>query len=678
MFVSFKSIPKELTMLNLTKNFLFVLVMLPAFVSGQLKAPTADTLAPQVIWQQKDSLIQFQSNLRPLRQIAGAPEAFYSYFWEFGDGHFSFEEQPKHVYRDSGQYTVRLFATNNYDDGKAPPTRPRPIKVKSGSAIASNHNQSGFFTENNELQLKVNQMPRPGEDMVCIIGYQNPEGKETPVSGSLVLFFNDTKFKNKNFGLTDLRKYHGESTSDLATLLASRQTDEMIHFYAISDVPSFGPSQHLTTTGIPSSAAGLLQQKQQLFSDQNTLHFTGLKAGEMRYVYAVLHTTPEMIKDTNATVTLTAMLIPDDPSADVVESNLELQIVASHDPNKMMLNNRRLNYRLMGKNKELKYKVRFQNTGKGPASTIDVGVSIPPAFDPATISINDMYPKCIPCAEAEPGQSCLDTIITSDSVHFVFKNIYLPGVRQEGVKDKDSTKGFVEYRIRFKEKPAKLPFWSQAGIVFDTNEPIYTNKMHTRFYRGISPAIIAGYQRGFGDDPDGNSPFIVGAALAPYSPYRAFLQVEAYLGIYQQSKVTDFALLPRPIDTVYNNMEHLIIGEGTVTERNLLSLDIVPLEIRKNINNWFSVGGGLWLKGNLYERTTVAQQTRLVSQLDKSEVDLFKDAGSEKKSFTHINPAAFVDINLGRVRVGPAVGVRLLQFFSPNKTGLMMYGIWKL
>ncbi len=662
-----------------TKYFLITLGMLPAIVSGQsLPSPSLDTLPVQLSWQQKDSIIQFQSHLRPLRQIAGAPEAFYSYFWEFGDGNFSFEEQPQHVFRDSGDYTIRLYATNNYDDGKPPPTRPRDIKVKAASAIASTTNQSGFFKEDSQLQLKVNQMPRPGEDMVCIIGYQNPAGNESTISGSLVLFFNDTKFKNKNFGLTDLRKYHGESTSDLETLLARSETDEMIHFYAADELPAYGPNHVLTTTGIPSTAAGLLQQKKQLFSDQNTMQFSGLKAGEMRYVYAILHTTPEMIKDTNATVTLTAMLIPDNPNESVIESNLELQIVASHDPNKMMLNNRRLNYRLMGKNKELKYKVRFQNTGKGPASTIDIGVSIPPTFDPATISINDLYPKCIPCAVAEPGQSCVDTIITSDSVHFVFRNIYLPGVRQKNVKDKDSTKGFVEYRIRFKEKPAKLPFFSQAGIVFDKNEPIYTNKMHTRFTRGISPAFIAGYQRGFGDDPAGNSPFILGAALSPYSPYRPYLQVEAYLGVYNKSKTTEFSLLPRPLDTVYNGQEHLITGYGIVKERSLVSLDIVPLEIRKNLNNWFSAGGGLWLKGNLYEKTTVTQLTRLVNRLDKSEVDVFTEAGSAKKSFTHINPAVFVDINVGRVRVGPAVGVRVLQFFSPNKTGLMMYGIWRL
>ena len=36
----------------------------------------------------------------PLKQIAGAPKAHYSYFWEFGDGTYSTEKNPRHIYND--------------------------------------------------------------------------------------------------------------------------------------------------------------------------------------------------------------------------------------------------------------------------------------------------------------------------------------------------------------------------------------------------------------------------------------------------------------------------------------------------------------------------------------------------------------------------------------------------
>ncbi len=658
-----------------TQRVLPALSLLFIFCSGEpLLAQSGDTLSPQISWRTQDSHIQFQSHLRPLRQIAGAPETFYTYFWEFGDGDFSFDENPAHAFPDSGTYTVRLYATNNYDDGKAPPTHPRRVGVKNSGRLASNYNHGGFFDKGHRLQLKVNRMPRPGEDMVCIIGYQNAGKEERPLSGSLVLFYNDKKFKKKNFGLTDLRKYHEERTATMAQLLARCRQGKVVPVYAAAH----GPNQVTDATLVSNSAAvSLLLQKQNRFDTHNTLHFSDMKPGETRYVFAVLHTTPEMIKDTNATVTLSAMLIPDDPVKPILESELALQIVASHDPNRLMLSNRRLNYRLMGKHKKFKYKVRFQNTGKGPAKTIDVGVKVPEAMDPATLEVNDLYPECIPCKTARPGQSCLDTLISKDSIHFIFRNVYLPGIRQQGVEDKDSTRGFVTYHIRFKEKPPKLPFWSRAGIVFDSNEPVYTNKMHTRYIHGISPALIAGYLKGFNEEQGERSPFIVGAALAPYSPYRAYFQAEVYLGIYGKAKTSRFHPLEQPRDTGILGGKYIVTGRGSSTERRLMSLNVVPLEIRKNWNDWFGMGAGLWLKSNLYEKTSVTSQTRLMNFRDSTILDLVGKTVREKHSFTNINPAAFVDVNVGRVRAGPALGIRLLHFFSPAKTGLMVYGIWR-
>src|SRR5690606_23432503 len=99
----------------------------------------------------------------------------------------------------TGQYMVQLFATNNYDDGKAPPTRPRKVQVSRLAASAPAASATGFFKSGGALQLKVNRMPRPGEDMVCIIGYQNNDLSSQPVSGSIALFYNEKAFKSESF-----------------------------------------------------------------------------------------------------------------------------------------------------------------------------------------------------------------------------------------------------------------------------------------------------------------------------------------------------------------------------------------------------------------------------------------------------------------------------------------------
>src|SRR5258707_11518198 len=97
------------------------------------------------------------------------------------------------------------------------------------------------------------------------------------------------------------------------------------------------------------------------------------------------------------------------------------------------------------------------------------------------------------CDSARNGQSCIDTIRRGDSLYFVFNNIYLPGLQQEGVADKDSTRGFVEFGIRFNKKPKKIPFSTRAAIVFDRNEPVITNRSTAKFIKGISPGLMAGY-----------------------------------------------------------------------------------------------------------------------------------------------------------------------------------------
>src|SRR5438034_9542137 len=121
-----------------------VICLLLLFAANQASSQTSDTTTAQVEPVINDNQVSFNASLRPLRTIAGAPAAFYSYFWEFGDGAYSFEKQPVHVYADTGNYQVRLYATNNYDDGKKPPTRPTPVKVTNRSMIAANKKPSFF------------------------------------------------------------------------------------------------------------------------------------------------------------------------------------------------------------------------------------------------------------------------------------------------------------------------------------------------------------------------------------------------------------------------------------------------------------------------------------------------------------------------------------------------------
>ncbi len=76
-----------------------------------------------------------------------------------------------------------------------------------------------------------------------------------------------------------------------------------------------------------------------------------------------------MIKDTSATVTMRGIFVPNRSYKNHKVKNLEMEIVTSHDPNKMGSNGRFMNYRLV-RFKRVNFKTRFQNNGEGPARKI--------------------------------------------------------------------------------------------------------------------------------------------------------------------------------------------------------------------------------------------------------------------------------------------------------------------
>ncbi len=668
-------------------------VLLAVAIGGFCKAQ--DSIPPEIRVEEKGDSIHFSASLRPLRQVAGAPSSFYTYFWELGDGRFSFEKEPLYSYRDTGLYQVRLYATNNYDDGKAPPTRPRPVKIRK-KPTGTNTWASHFFHGNGNIEMKVNRNPRPGEDFVTLIGYRNQSADS--LKGSIVLFFNERQFGQDGFTLAEKRYYNGEDSSSLSTLMATlspmKCSPQRESRESLADDPAESDhTESLTRQAsatreekagwmpdFNSEARSMLHVLQTTYKQHTVLHFPAIPAGEEKFVFLDMNTLPGMIQDTNAMVGLTAMLVPDDPALSPEVYQLDMQVVASHDPNRLQLKSRRINYRFMKKTKELTYKVQFQNTGKGPAKKISIGIAIPRQLNTRSVELKSMSPVCRWCDSAYNRQSCIDTVRTDDSVYFVFNNIYLPGLQQEGVTNKDSTQGFVEYSIRFKKKPKKIPFSTRAAIIFDKNEPVFTNKATAKFIKGISPGIMVGYSAlpskgGY----SAKGPLQFGYVLAPYAPSRPYFQAEIFVGLLQQDEFTS-AVIKDQRDTVIGNLKYLITGRSskTTTQRN--SFEITPLHYRYNIGNWIGVGLGAMVQVNISEKTTTENKAYFIAQ--QLPLDVMTSVSTTKTGTRWLgswNAAPFADLQVGRVKTGPVLGLRYLRLLKGDITNrFFLYAGFKL
>ena len=282
------------------------------------------------------------------------------------------------------------------------------------------------------------------------------------------------------------------------------------------------------------------------------------------------------------------------------------------------------------------------------------------------------------CDSVPAGQGCLDTIIHHDSIYFVFKNIYLPGLRQEEMRDPDSTIGFVKYRLHFNKKLKKIPFESKAAIIFDNNEVIYTNSPRGYFKPGKSPAAIIGYNKFLGDPGKSNNNenyWMMGGSISSYSSYKKYLQAELFIGLYKIPE--QFVNRAQNIDTTINNTPWLIIFRDTYEKRKVYQLDLVPFQLRYNFFEFGGAGIGTQLSFDASTQTTYHKQMLLQPQGGGQPMTLTED-GKQTRWFNRFDLALFGDVQIGKVRVGPVAGIRYLHYFRFPQNRLLIYAAWRL
>jgi hypothetical protein len=604
-------------------------------------------------------------NTPPLEQIAGAPKAFYTYYWEFGDGNYSKAQSPKHSYKTKGEYEVKLWATNNYDTGKPPVTRPKKIQI---SADPIDYTSQASMTENFTLQR--NREPIPDEDIVVVMSYKNEYDYVT--NGKLYFFYNETKYPADNFELIETRNYNNETEvtdNDIVFNHAKDDFDGTLIASTANNLRSLYQKQQDTTkkTNLPLT----LKTANGYYKNSKILAFDEMKPNEERNIFFSLKTTPEMLKDTSAIISVRGVYVPDANYSNHTIKDMEMEIVTSHDPNKMSSNGTFMNYRFV-RFKTLKYKIKFQNNGEGPARTIRLETDIPEMLDKSTLEVMDMYPKVKICPKNEVKYSCLDTTFTDKQAIFTFKNIYLPGSEQKNVKEYDSTKGFVKYSIKFAKDFHKKKTKSQTAIIFDKNEPIITNYSTTRFLPGISIGAKAGYN--YFSNLENSQSYFVGATISPYKSYRWYWQVELLNNFHSynaQTTVKEEIVFQQP------GFAQL---QRTTTSSSYENIDWdIPILIRYNINNYIGLGAGL---NNTISLSEKEERLQFIEQFEGTDprapiINAFNTSSSISNTFTNLRTGFLVEVTAGFSRIGPSVGARYIFNLKDQFNNLQLYGIWK-
>ena len=652
-------------MKNTTILFIFILISQTIFSQDNQVIDTTRRVAT-ITYNKNGKDVLFKAETPPLTQIAGAPKAFYKHFWEFGDGDYTREESPIKQYKKQDEYEVKYWATNVYDTGKPPTSRPKKIKVDDANDTAGN---SASMTE--DLELTRNREPMPSEEIVIVMSYKNY--KDYATNGTLHLYYNEQKYRADNFELEDTRVYNNERLIENEDFVFTEDIDNSNRFYASSKNNINLLRARFKDSTEKEDLELTLAETKATYKKSSTIAFENMKPNEERNIFYTFKTTPEMLKDTSAIISVRSIYVPDDNYKTHKIKDMEMEIVTSHDPNKMSSNATFLNYRLV-RFKRPKFKIRFQNNGEGPANTIRLETDIPDMFDKSTIRVEDMYPKVRICPKQEVSYSCLDTTYTAKQAIFTFKNIYLPGSEQKNVKDYDSTQGFVKYSIKFGKDFHKKKTKSKTAIIFDKNEPIITNYSTTRFLPGISIGAKAGYN--MFSDLENSKSYFVGATLSPYKSYRWYWQVELLNSFHEFD--SNISITEEIIDTPAGNLQF----QRTTTSYSYSNIDWeIPVLMRYNINNYIGLGAGLQGMLSISEKRTdtslIDNYESINMQPGPTLISSVENSNAFNKSFSNFRTGLLVEATAGFARIGPSLGARYVFNFKDNYNYMQFYAIWK-
>ncbi|MCP4442993.1 MAG: T9SS type A sorting domain-containing protein [Aureispira sp.] len=174
-------------------------------------------------------------------------------------------------------------------------------------------------------------------------------------------------------------------------------------------------------------------------------------------------------------------------------------------------------------NEDLKYKIRFQNTGTAPAQDVVILDTLSSYLDITTVQ---------PGAASHPYTWRL---LGENIIEYRFTNIMLP----DSNANEPASHGFVQFRIKQEvDNPLGTVIYNSAGIYFDYNAPIITNETFHTIGDNFVAMVITGTEKVLIEN--------VEVKVYP-NPFTAQATVEVEGGDYQSLELTIYDITGREV-----------------------------------------------------------------------------------------------------------------------------------
>lgn len=443
---------------NFGNFFILFLVLLSGSMYGQLTSLsiiTYDESTKVFRLTREPDLIPYGTDVRN--------KPYWTYFWEFGDGHFSEEISPEHYYSRPGTYQVSLHLSPRYALN-SPKEISLRLTVSGGRPDSLKYELQGKHIN---LTLSTPNTVVPGQKINMALMYGNGSSESTIENGYLFFFFNQHKevpVSYKRFSVVD----------DIRTFRDGPAESSV--FQLVENITSSGIRKAITS---------------EVNNYENTVAFKidELGAEEQRNIFLTMMVDQRLIgmQNRDRKLSITAIFVPESGEfyRDRHRIEKELVILSVHDPNRIEVDEEVLYFHNKVERK-LTYTIDYQNKEGGSVNDVTLKIPIDRGLDLESASVRslDPYLPACPSGLVPDTLSCMDFQkiegADGDSVKVILHNIGLAG--KKSIQQKRASKGQVQLNISSDSRttPQNNTF---AEIYFDQVAPIRTNMATTSWRR---------------------------------------------------------------------------------------------------------------------------------------------------------------------------------------------------
>ncbi|MEL6624282.1 MAG: hypothetical protein AAFO96_23075 [Bacteroidota bacterium] len=381
-----------------------------------------------------------------VQTVAGNPDAFLDYLYDFEDGHYFMTHLNQIPYGsipfNGGSERRRVYVTGRYSPLDSIPDDPeRSAGMGTGDPAPNDRFTDGY------VYLEANRSVVPNQSITFAISYQAYDNIKP--DGFFLLYNHGFPYVSASVSLKCVDTYRGETATPFLLNLGPHTLSNL----GVVNIPQaahgYGGAVEFTNIGPSLSQVGAPEKEHTVFVTFNSeIPLEGLEEGQSAR-FAILPYVDKGSEEGSRKIPLEFVEAPQ-------------PIARAHDPNFIIADrNSYIRGIDSGGNPvypgcvEVNYLAHFQNIGEAPATRVDLAIPIDARLQTGTFEIVDWSPKVMLTDQDTACASSTDPYLYYEvdcqnpgSLYFSFHNVAIQGTKDQTADPRLPSTGWVKYKMK--------------------------------------------------------------------------------------------------------------------------------------------------------------------------------------------------------------------------------------